>query len=108
MENRKEAVRGVVGCAVVAAGGAAGMLAWVPYGRRGILGFEGESEWDVFWFGLPVMVLGGIATGLVLINLARRKWRRTLGATALLAALVGVGVVFDVLEDPYTYCEMGC
>lgn len=109
MENRSEAVRGTVGCLVVAAGAAAGVLAWAPYGRRGIFGgFEGESEWNVLWLGLPVMTVGGIAAGLVLVALAGRKWRRALGAAVALAALTGFGVAFDVLEGPPLACGPGC
>lgn len=101
MENRSEAVRGTLGCLVVAAGGAAGVLAWAPYGRHGIFGgFEGTSEWNVLWLGLPVMTLGGIAAGFALAALTGRKWRRALGAAAVLAALAGFGVAFDVLEGP--------
>ncbi|MFF1646899.1 hypothetical protein [Streptomyces sp. NPDC058240] len=109
MENRSEAVRGIAGCLVVAAGGAAGTLAWAPYGRSGIFGgFEGATEWNVLWLGLPVMALGGITAGLVLVALAGRKWRRALGAAAVLAALTGFGVAFDVLEGPPPACGPGC
>ncbi|GAA2434526.1 hypothetical protein GCM10010433_39060 [Streptomyces pulveraceus] len=109
MENRSEAVRGTLGCLVVAAGGAAGVLAWAPYGRHGIFGgFEGTSEWNVLWLGLPVMTLGGIAAGFTLAALAGRKWRRALGAAAVLAALAGFGVAFDVLEGPPLACGPGC
>ncbi|WP_262375184.1 hypothetical protein [Streptomyces sp. sk2.1] len=108
-ENRNEAIRGVVGCVAAAAGGAAGMLAWAPYGRHGIFGgFEGTSEWNVLWFGLPVMTLGGVAAGITLFALARRKWRQALGAAVVLAALAGFGVVFDVLEGPPLSCGPGC
>ncbi|MFD9605465.1 hypothetical protein ACFRFL_35660 [Streptomyces sp. NPDC056708] len=93
---------------VAAAGGAAGMLAWAPYGRRGIFGgFEGESEWNVLWFGLPVMTLGGIAAGITLFALVQGKWRRALGAGVLLTALVGFGVAFDVLAGPPLNCDPG-
>ncbi|MFE7353880.1 hypothetical protein ACFU8Q_11935 [Streptomyces sp. NPDC057543] len=105
MENRREAIRGVAGCVVAAAGGAAGMLAWAPYARRGIFGFEGESEWDVVWFGLPVMTLGGIAAGITLFTLVQGKWRQALGAGVLLTALIGFGVVFDVLAGPPPNCD---
>ncbi|MFG2629226.1 hypothetical protein [Streptomyces sp. NPDC048473] len=109
MENRSEAIRGVAGCMVAAAGGAAGMLAWAPYGRRGIFGgFEGESEWNVLWLGLPVMTLGGIAAGITLFALVQRKWRRALGAAVLLTALAGFGVAFDVLEGPPRSCGPRC
>ncbi|WP_327368322.1 hypothetical protein [Streptomyces sp. NBC_01217] len=113
MENRREtvheAVRGVAGCLVVAAGGAAGMLAWAPYGRRGIFGgFEGESEWNVLLLGLPVMTLGGLAAGAALLALVQGKWRRSLGAAALLAALAGFGVAFDVLQGPPSSCGPDC
>ncbi|MEV7718998.1 hypothetical protein [Streptomyces sp. NPDC088184] len=109
MENRSEAVRGTLGCLVVAAGGAAGVLAWAPYGRHGIFGgFEGTSEWNVLWLGLPVMTLGGIAAGFALAALTGRKWRRALGAAAVLAALAGFGVAFDVLEGPPLACGPGC
>ncbi|MFI9626958.1 hypothetical protein [Streptomyces sp. NPDC052042] len=108
MENRSEAIRGIVGCLVVAVGGTAGVLAWTPYGRRGIFGgFEGESEWNVLWLGLPVMVLGGIATGIALFALLRGKWRSALGAAAALAGLVAFGLAFDVLAGP-PLCGPGC
>ncbi|MFJ9680133.1 hypothetical protein ACIRP2_19005 [Streptomyces sp. NPDC101194] len=108
MDNRREAIRGVAGCAVAAAGGAAGMLAWAPYGRRGIFGFEGESEWNVLWLGLPVMTLGGIVAGLTLSALVQGKWRPALGAAVLLTALAGFGVAFDVLDGPPTHCGPKC
>ncbi|MCX5342569.1 hypothetical protein [Streptomyces atratus] len=109
MENRREAIRGVAGCMVAAAGGAAGMLTWAPYGRRGIFGgFEGESEWNVLLLGLPVMTLGGIAAGIALFALVQGKWQRALGAAALLTALAGFGVAFDVLEGPPLNCGPGC
>ncbi|AXE78751.1 hypothetical protein [Streptomyces atratus] len=109
MDNRREAIRGVAGCMVAAAGGAAGMLAWAPYGRHGIFGgFEGESEWNVLLLGLPVMTLGGITAGLALFALVQGKWRQALGAAALLAALAGFGVAFDVLEGPPLSCGPGC
>lgn len=93
---------------VVAAGGTAGMLAWAPYGGRGIFdGFEGESEWDVLWLGLPVMTLGGIAAGIALFALVRGKWRHALGAGVFLTALVGFGVAFDVLAGPPLNCGPG-
>ncbi|MCX4866167.1 hypothetical protein OHU11_23865 [Streptomyces sp. NBC_00257] len=109
MENRSEAVRGIAGCLVVAGGAAAGMLVWAPYGRRGIFGgFEGVTEWNVLWLGLPVMTLGGITAGLTLVALAGRKWRRALGPAAALAALTGFGVAFDVLEGPPLACGPVC
>ncbi|MFJ6012484.1 hypothetical protein [Streptomyces sp. NPDC092952] len=109
MDNRSEAFRGVAGCLVVAAGGVAGMLAWTPYGRHGLVsGFEGAKEWNVLWLGLPVMTLGGMAAGLTLAALAGRKWRRALGAATALAALAGFGVAFDVLEGPPLACGPGC
>ncbi|MFB6990735.1 hypothetical protein ACFC0C_37725 [Streptomyces sp. NPDC056178] len=109
MDDRREAIRGVAGCAIAAAGGAAGMLAWAPYGRRGIFGgFEGESEWNVLWLGLPVMILGGIAAGLTLFALVQRKWRPALGAAVLLTALAGFGVAFDVLDGPPMNCGPKC
>ncbi|MFJ1845470.1 hypothetical protein [Streptomyces sp. NPDC088146] len=108
MENRREAIRGVAGCAVAAAGGAAGMLAWAPYGRRGLFGgFEGAMEWDVLRLGLPVMTLGGIAAGIALFALVQGKWRQALGAAVLLTALAGFGVAFDVLEGPPPMCGPG-
>jgi hypothetical protein len=112
MENgsgtAREAVRGIAGCLVVAAGAAAGMLVWAPYGRRGFSGFEGAAEWNVVWLGLPVMTLGGITAGLVLVTLAGRKWRRALGAALALAALAGFGIAFDVLDGPTPVCGEGC
>jgi hypothetical protein len=81
------------------------MLAWAPYGRHGIFGgFEGESEWNVLWFGLPVMTLGGIAAGITLFALVQGKWRQALGAGVLLTALVGFGLAFDVLAGPPLNC----
>ncbi|MFF2326668.1 MULTISPECIES: hypothetical protein [unclassified Streptomyces] len=109
MENRREAIRGVAGCLVAAAGGAAGMLAWAPYGRSGIFGgFEGETEWNVLWLGLPVMTLGGVAAGVTLAALVARRWRRALGAAAFLTVLAGFGVAFDVLAGPPSSCGSPC
>ncbi|MEU3218895.1 hypothetical protein [Streptomyces sp. NPDC006971] len=108
MENRGEAVRGIVGCLAAIVGGVVGLLAWAPYGRHGIFGgFEGESEWNVLWLGLPVMVLGGITAGIALFALLRGKWRSALGAAALLAGLAALGLAFDVLAGP-PLCGPGC
>ncbi|MEV6165894.1 hypothetical protein AB0L71_29070 [Streptomyces sp. NPDC052052] len=109
MEHRREAIRGVAGCLIALIGGAAGMLAWAPYGRRGIFGgFEGEAEWNVLWLGLPVMMLGGITAGVTLFALLWGKWRQALGAAVLLTALVGFGVAFDVLAGPPSTCGPVC
>lgn len=105
MDNRREALTGVAGCAVAVAGAAAGMLVWAPYAQRGILGgFEGAAEWDVLWQGLPVMVLGGVAAALGGLCLVRGKWRRALAFGVLLAALTVLGVTFQVLEGPLPSC----
>ncbi|WP_443080621.1 hypothetical protein [Streptomyces sp. PTD5-9] len=96
----------MAGCLAAAVGGAAGMLAWAPYGRRGIFGgFEGASEWNVLWLGLPVMALGGVTAGIALFALAWGRWRTALGAVTLLAALTAFGVAFDVLAGPPPSCE---
>ncbi|MFF9346937.1 hypothetical protein [Streptomyces sp. NPDC014734] len=108
MDNRSEAVRGAVGCLAAAVGGIAGILVWAPYGRRGIFGFEGETEWNVLRLGLPVMLLGGIAAGIGLFALVRGKWRTALGATSFVAALAVFGVEFDVLAGPLSDCGPKC
>lgn len=108
-DSRREALDGVAGFAVAAAGAIAGMLVWAPYAQRGILGgFEGEAEWDVLWQGLPVMTLGGVAAALGTLCLVRGRWRRALGFGALLAALVVLGVTFQVLEGPPSPCGPVC
>ncbi|MFG2598515.1 hypothetical protein [Streptomyces sp. NPDC048462] len=105
MDDRREALHGVTGFAVAAAGAAAGMSVWAPYARRGILGgFEGEAEWDILWQGLPVMALGGVAAALGTLCLVRGRWRRALAFGALLTALAVVGVTFQVLEGPPSPC----
>ncbi|MEV0785498.1 hypothetical protein AB0I52_21505 [Streptomyces sp. NPDC050423] len=108
-DSRREALNGIAGFAAAAAGATAGMLVWAPYARRGLFGgFEGQSEWDVLWHGLPVMILGGVAAALGVLCLVRKKWLRALGFGALLAALAVLGVTFHVLEGPPPPCGSVC
>lgn len=108
-DSRREALKGIAGFAVATAGAVAGMLVWAPYAQRGILGgFEGEAEWGVLWQGLPVMILGGVAAALGVLCLVRGMWGRALGFAALLAALVVLGVTFQVLEGPPSPCGPVC
>ncbi|MFG2404991.1 hypothetical protein ACGFR8_11795 [Streptomyces brevispora] len=109
MNDRREALTGIAGYVVAAAGAAAGMLVWAPYARRGLFGgFEGQSEWDVLWHGLPVMTFGGIAAALGAMCLVRGMWRRALGFGAILAALAVLGVTFQVLDGPPPPCGSVC
>lgn len=109
MSTRREAVIGTAGCLAAALGALAGLVAWVPYGRHGIFGgFEGESALNVLWLGLPVMVFGGTAAGLVLFALVRGKWRQTVVPALTLTALTVIGYGFDVLAGPPLACGPGC
>ncbi|QNE76430.1 hypothetical protein F0344_18970 [Streptomyces finlayi] len=109
MDTRREAVTGTAGCLAAALGALVGLTAWVPYGRHGIFGgFEGASELNVLWLGLPVMLFGGTAAGLVLFALVRGKWRQAVVPALALTALTAVGCGFDVLAGPPLACGPGC
>ncbi|MFJ6610077.1 hypothetical protein ACIQPT_07330 [Streptomyces sp. NPDC091289] len=98
---RREAAVGTAGCLTAFAGALAGIALWAPYGKDGLLdGFEGATNWDVVWFGLPLMVLGGIATALTVFTAVRGRWLRALGLAAAVAALAAIGYGVDALAGP--------
>ncbi|KQX37141.1 hypothetical protein ASD97_09210 [Streptomyces sp. Root63] len=99
--SRREAVVGTAGCVTAFVGALAGIALWAPYGKNGLVdGFEGATNWDVVWFGLPLMVLGGIATALAVFFLVRSDWKRALGLVAAIAVLFAIGVGVDALAGP--------
>ncbi|MFI7285081.1 hypothetical protein ACIBRY_00155 [Streptomyces anulatus] len=82
-------------------GALAGIALWAPYGKDGLIdGFEGATNWNVVWFGLPLMILGGIATALTAFALVRGHWLRALGLVAAVALLAGTGYGLDALAGP--------
>ncbi|MFJ1782719.1 hypothetical protein ACIOML_00225 [Streptomyces anulatus] len=98
---RREAVVGTAGCVTAFVGALAGIALWAPYGKDGLVdGFEGATNWDVVWFGLPLMILGGIAAALAAFALVRGYWLRALGLVAAVAALAGIGYALDALAGP--------
>ncbi|MFJ2183165.1 hypothetical protein ACIOJG_21340 [Streptomyces anulatus] len=99
--SRREAVVGTTGCVTAFVGALAGIALWAPYGKDGLLdGFEGATNWDVVRFGLPLMILGGIATALTAFALVRGHWLRALGLVAAVAVLAGIGYGLDALAGP--------
>ncbi|MFC8705183.1 hypothetical protein ACFUIV_23800 [Streptomyces anulatus] len=99
--SRREAVVGTAGCVTAFVGALAGIALWAPYGKDGLVdGFEGATNWDVVWFGLPLMVLGGIAAALAVFFLVRGDWKRALGLVAAIAVLFAIGVGVDALAGP--------
>ncbi|MFI1227348.1 MULTISPECIES: hypothetical protein [unclassified Streptomyces] len=98
---RREALLGTAGCLTAFTGALAGIALWAPYGKDGLVdGFEGATNWDVVWFGLPLMVLGGIAAALAVLSLVRGRWRWALGLVAAVAVLAATGYGLDALEGP--------
>ncbi|MFJ6510282.1 hypothetical protein ACIQMO_08565 [Streptomyces sp. NPDC091406] len=105
---RREAVVGTVGCLTAVLGALAGIAAWFPYGRKALFGgFEGETNPDVLWLGLPVVVLGGIATALAVLAIVRGRKRPALGLLAAVAALTALGYGLDVLAAPQALEDCG-
>ncbi|WP_424569349.1 hypothetical protein [Streptomyces sp. CH-036] len=99
--SRREAVTGTAGCLTAFAGALAGIVLWAPYGKDGLLdGFEGASNWNVLWVGLPLMILGGIAAALAVFFLVRGEWKRALGCIAAIGVLFALGVAVDALAGP--------
>ncbi|MFD4023176.1 hypothetical protein ACFWRV_06550 [Streptomyces sp. NPDC058576] len=98
---RREAVVGTAGCVTAFAGALAGIVLWAPYGKDGLLdGFEGAANWDVVWYGLPLMVLGGITTALTVFTAVRGRWLRALGLAGAVAGLAAIGYAVDALAGP--------
>ncbi|MFD5347830.1 hypothetical protein ACFWJY_29795 [Streptomyces anulatus] len=94
--SRRDAVVGTAGCLTAFAGALAGIVLWAPHGKGGLLdGFEGASNWNVLWVGLPLMILGGIAAALAVFFLVRGDWKRARGLVAANARLIALGVVGD-------------
>ncbi|MFF8500281.1 hypothetical protein ACF07L_06420 [Streptomyces anulatus] len=108
--SRREAVVGTAGCVTAFAGALAGLVLWAPHGKGGLLdGFEGASNWNVLWVGLPLMTLGGIAAALAVFFLVRGDWKRALGLVAAIAVLFGIGVGVDALAGaPRPECYDPC
>ncbi|MEW2070464.1 hypothetical protein [Streptomyces sp. NPDC007346] len=108
METRQEAVTGTIGCLAAVLGTLAGIVAWLPYGRRGLFGgFEGETNPDVFWLGLPVMALGGAAAALAVLSVVRGRWRWALALVGVLAGIAAFGYGFDVLAGTRAVQDCG-
>ncbi|MFE1367643.1 hypothetical protein ACFW84_25865 [Streptomyces anulatus] len=108
METRREAVMGTVGCLTAALGALAGLAAWLPYGRRALVGgFEGETNPDVLRLGLPVMTLGGAVAALAVIAVVRGRWRPAIGLLAAVAGLAALGYGLDVLAAPQALRDCG-
>ncbi|MDX3337027.1 hypothetical protein PV409_03515 [Streptomyces sp. ME02-6979.5a] len=98
---RREAALGTAGCLTAFAGALAGIALWTPYGKDGLLdGFEGATNWDVVWYGLPLMVIGGIAAALAVFSAVRGRWLRALGLVAAVAGLAAIGYAVDALAGP--------
>ncbi|MDG9682561.1 hypothetical protein QC334_07360 [Streptomyces sp. DH18] len=108
--SRREAVVGTAGCLTAFAGALAGIVLWAPHGKGGLLdGFEGASNWNVLWVGLPLMILGGIAAALAVFFLVRGDWKRALGLVTAIAALFAIGVGVDALAGaPRPECYDPC
>ncbi|MFI1186446.1 hypothetical protein [Streptomyces californicus] len=108
--SRREAVVGTAGCVTAFAGALAGIVLWAPHGKGGLLdGFEGASNWNVLWVGLPLMILGGIAAALALFALVRGRWKQALGLVAAIGVLFALGVGVDALAGaPRPECYDPC
>jgi hypothetical protein len=109
-DERREAAVGAVGCGTAFAGALAGLVLWAPHGKGGLLdGFEGASNWNVLWIGLPLMILGGTAAALAVFFLVRGRWPHALGMVAAVAALIALGVGADALAGaPRPECYDPC
>ncbi|WNE95555.1 hypothetical protein PS467_09515 [Streptomyces luomodiensis] len=109
--TRREAAIGAAGCLTAVFGCLAGFAAWLPYGRRALFGgFEGETNPDVLWLGLPVLVLSGTAAALAVFVVVRGRWRTAIALVAAVAGLAAIGYGFDVLAGPPTtrHCAPSC
>ncbi|MEU9191272.1 hypothetical protein AB0D14_43690 [Streptomyces sp. NPDC048484] len=105
---RREAVTGAAGCMTAVLGALAGFAVWLPHGRWGLSGsFEGETNPDVLWLGLPVLVFGGIAASLAVFVALRGRWRSALTLAMAVAGLAAFGYGFDVLAGP-PHCAPSC
>ncbi|MDX2918719.1 MULTISPECIES: hypothetical protein [Streptomyces] len=109
-DSRREAVVGTAGCVTAFAGALAGIVLWAPHGKDGLLdGFEGASNWNVLWVGLPLMILGGAAAALAVFFLVRGDGKRALGFVAAIAVLFALGVAADALAGaPSPECSGPC
>lgn len=106
--SRREALTGTAGLLTALLGALAGLVAWLPYGRRGLFGgFEGERNTDVLLLGLPVLVGGGIVAALAAFATVRGRWRTALGLAAAVAGLAALGYGFDVLAEPQAASACG-
>ncbi|MFF4321207.1 hypothetical protein [Streptomyces sp. NPDC001568] len=109
--TRCKAVTGVAGCLIAVLGAMAGSAVWLPYGRRGLFGdFEGETNQDLLWLGLPILVLAGTTAALAVFAAVRGRWRSALVLAAALAGLAALGYGFDVLAGPQAtrHCAPSC
>ncbi|MEU5331159.1 hypothetical protein ACIQEY_05410 [Streptomyces parvus] len=98
---RREAAVGTAGCLTAFVGALAGLALWAPYGKDGLLdGFEGATNWDVVRYGLPLMVIGGVAAALAVFAALRGRWLWALGLVAAVAGLVAIGHAVDALAGP--------
>ncbi|WNF27903.1 hypothetical protein RI138_14310 [Streptomyces sp. C11-1] len=107
-DTRRDAITGTAGCVIAVLGTLAGIMVWLPYGRRGLFGaFESETNPDVFWLGLPVMAVGGAAAALAVFAVVRGRWRSALGLLAAVAGIAAFGYGFDVLTGPQALEDCG-
>ncbi|PZT76057.1 MULTISPECIES: hypothetical protein [unclassified Streptomyces] len=106
--RRREAATGTAGLLAALLGALAGLAVWFPYGRRGLFGaFEGETNADVLFLGLPVLVIGGAVAALAVFAAVRGRWRAALGLVAAVAGLAAVGFGFDVPAGPQALRDCG-
>ncbi|MEU5821833.1 MULTISPECIES: hypothetical protein [Streptomyces] len=105
---RRQALTGTAGLLTALLGALAGLVAWLPYGRRGLFGaFEGERNTDVLLLGLPLLLLGGTLAALAAFTAARGRWRTALALTATVAGLAALGYGLDVLAEPQAVSDCG-
>ncbi|MEV5601275.1 hypothetical protein AB0L33_07515 [Streptomyces sp. NPDC052299] len=105
---RREALTGTAGLLTAALGALAGLAVWLPYGRSSLSGaFESERNTDVLFLGLPLLLLGGILTGLAAFTAVRGRWRTALGLAAAVAGLAALGYGLDVLAEPQAARDCG-
>ncbi|GAA2978776.1 hypothetical protein JCM13580A_26340 [Streptomyces drozdowiczii] len=105
---RRQALTGTAGLLTALLGALAGLVAWLPYGRRGLFGaFEGERNTDVLLLGLPLLLLGGTLAALAAFAAVRGRWRTALALTAAVAGLAALGYGLDVLAGPQAVSDCG-